>query len=91
LSSLSVQGRVLLIVAALAAGFVAFLGVAAYQTQQTMMQERKDATRQVVEEAPGVVSAFGARADSGELTVQEAQAQAAETIRQLRYDGEEYF
>ena len=37
------------------------------------------------------MQAFGARADSGELTKAEAQSQAEETLRSLRYSGSEYF
>jgi methyl-accepting chemotaxis protein len=38
-----------------------------------------------------VVGAFAARADAGEMSEAEAQQQAAATLKQLRYSGEEYF
>jgi len=89
--SLSIQARIFIIVGVLGAGLAGLVVVAALQIQSSVMNERKVATRQVVEEALGVVESFAARADAGELTQAEAQQQAAETLRGLRYSGAEYF
>jgi len=89
--ALSIQAKIFIIVGVLGAGLAALVVVAALQIQSSVMNERKVATRQVVEEALGVVESFAARSDSGELTQAEAQRQAAETLRGLRYSGVEYF
>lgn len=89
--ALSIQNKIFIIVGMLAAGLAALVILASLQIQKSIMTERKDATRQVVEEALGVVESFAARADAGELTQTQAQAQAAETLRSLRYSETEYF
>jgi methyl-accepting chemotaxis protein len=53
--------------------------------------ERERAMRQLVEMAYGVLETNEARVRAGELTVAQAQAQAAQLLQQLRYEGSEYF
>jgi len=89
--ALSIQSKIFIIVGMFGAGLAALVLLASMQIEKSVMTERKVATRQVVEEALGVVKAFAARADSGELTQAQAQAQAVETLRSLRYSGSEYF
>lgn len=89
--ALSIQSKIFIVVGMLGAGLAALVLLASMQIEKSVMTERKVATRQVVEEALGVVKAFAARADSGELTQAQAQAQAVETLRSLRYSGSEYF
>ncbi|MCB2413919.1 methyl-accepting chemotaxis protein [Demequina sp. TTPB684] len=91
LNAMSIQGRVLVIVGVLGVGLGVLIWLASSQIQARIMTERQAATRQVVEEAVGVVAAFAARADAGEISTTEAQEQAAATLKQLRYSGEEYF
>lgn len=89
--ALSIQAKIFIIVGVLGAGLAALVVLSAVQIQGSVMTERKVATRQVVEEALGVVEAFAARADAGEMSQAQAQQQAAETLRSLRYSGDEYF
>ena len=49
-----------------------------------------DATKHVVEAAWGVLNHYGHLAQSGAMTVSEAQRAARETLRQSRYDGTNY-
>lgn len=55
------------------------------------MQDRKNATRQHVEVAHSVLVWAQAREASGELTREQAQAQAKQAIAGMRYDTNEYF
>ena len=55
------------------------------------MQERKDATRQHVEVAHGVLAWAHAQEQAGTLTREQAQEQALRLIEQLRYERQEYF
>jgi methyl-accepting chemotaxis protein len=48
-------------------------------------------TRHVVETAHGVLQSFRQRQEKGELTAEQAQAQALAVIRTLRYEDKEYF
>lgn len=89
--SLSIQNKIFIIIGMLGAGLAALVVLASLQIQKSVMTERKVATRQVVEEALGVVQAYAAMAESGQLTEDQAKEQAAETLRSLRYSGTEYF
>ena len=56
-----------------------------------VLEERKSGVRQTVELAHGVMASFHARALQGKITQDEAKQRAVETIRSLRYNGDEYF
>lgn len=60
------------------------------QTEQAM-NDRKNATRQHVEVAHGVLAWAHARQTSGELSQEAAQDVAKKAISKMRYDGNEYF
>jgi len=55
------------------------------------MEDRKLKTQHVVEVAHGVISGFHKQEQAGRLTRAEAQIQALEAVRLLRYGGDEYF
>ncbi len=70
------------------------LGLIAWQlTHQAALslEARKDATRQHVEIAHGILEAAHRQEVSGALSREAAQALAKQTIKGLRYDGAEYF
>ncbi|MGP1683205.1 MAG: methyl-accepting chemotaxis protein, partial [Giesbergeria sp.] len=56
-----------------------------------IMQERVTSVRQAVETAHGVIAYFHAQASKGAMTEDEAKKYAKETVRALRYNGNEYF
>jgi methyl-accepting chemotaxis protein len=56
-----------------------------------LSEERERAMRQLVEMAYGVLETNEARVRAGELTMAQAQTQAAQLLQQLRYEGSEYF
>lgn len=63
-----------------------------YPNIRTFMYDAKYVkTRHLVESAWSIVEACAKRARSGEITVQEAQNLARNTLRHMRYDGTEYF
>ncbi|MCB1996501.1 MAG: cache domain-containing protein, partial [Rhodoferax sp.] len=55
------------------------------------LADRQDATRQRVEVAHGVLAWAHARERSGELSREQAQKLARDSVAALRYDGKEYF
>ncbi len=55
------------------------------------LADRRNAIRQHVEVAHGVLERAQAREVSGELSREQAQQLARETVSALRYDGKEYF
>jgi len=58
--------------------------------ERSIMQEKQDATRHVVELATGLLSSYEEQVRSGALTLEEAQKRAAARVGQLRYEGKEY-
>jgi methyl-accepting chemotaxis protein len=61
------------------------------QVQERLMEEKRDAVRSVVQTAYSVVLEYGQLETSGVLSRTEAQRQASERIRHLRYHEREYF
>ncbi len=53
--------------------------------------EKEKATKNAVEIAASVLSEFGSKENEGILTQSEAQKQALAVIKDMRYDGNEYF
>lgn len=59
--------------------------------ERKLVEEKKLATKSVVEVAYGVLAEYDGRAKAGELSREEAQRQAVLFIRNLRYQSQEYF
>lgn len=59
--------------------------------ERKIMDEKKLATRHVVEVAFRVLEDFGERARTGVIPLEEARKQAKEQIKGMRYQGQEYF
>ncbi|KAA0893201.1 methyl-accepting chemotaxis protein [Oryzomonas rubra] len=56
-----------------------------------IMDEKKDMVRFLVEEASTILATYQKQAEAGILTQEDARKRAAADIRQLRYNGKEYF
>ncbi len=59
--------------------------------EKKLMNEKMVATRNVVEVASDVIESYQAKVKSGEFTLEEAQKRAIESVKQIRYQGSEYF
>jgi len=59
--------------------------------EQQLMEQRRNAVKQSVEVAFGILEDRAKLAKDGKLTLEDAQNQTIETIRTLRYNGKEYF
>jgi len=70
---------------------IAVAAISANTLDRTLLQDRQDKVRTLVETAYGIVEHFAKRSANGEMTTEEAQTAAKETIRDLRYDKVEYF
>ncbi|HEY4744427.1 MAG TPA: methyl-accepting chemotaxis protein [Desulfuromonadaceae bacterium] len=56
-----------------------------------IMEEKKDTVRYLVEEASTILASYQKQVEAGTLTNEDARKRAAADIKQLRYDGKEYF
>ncbi|MCB0880884.1 MAG: methyl-accepting chemotaxis protein [Thermoleophilia bacterium] len=86
-----IGARLLALVLVTTLGLVGLATAAAYQARSSLVSEREAMLRHQVETATGVVRHFQAIERSGAMTRAQAQAAAKETLRGLRYDGQEYF
>lgn len=59
--------------------------------EQKLIEEKKVATKKVVDVGFALMAEYDARFRKGEFTLQEAQKRAVGRIRQLRYEEKEYF
>ncbi|WNM23195.1 cache domain-containing protein [Demequina capsici] len=91
LHRLTIQTRILALVALIAIGMGALVAVGAMTLKTRIMTERQAATQHVVEVAAGIVGSYVAQAQAGTLTTEQAQQAALDAVRGLRYDGAEYF
>ncbi|MDD2852163.1 MAG: methyl-accepting chemotaxis protein [Desulfuromonadaceae bacterium] len=72
---------------------VMMLGMFAYllpMIEKRIMNEKKDATRHVVEMAMGIVEYYDAEVKGGKIALEQAQKEAAARISKLRYEKVEY-
>nr|WP_199066616.1 methyl-accepting chemotaxis protein [Chromobacterium sp. ASV5] len=69
----------------------AFGMMAAINQKHSMLQDREDKVRNLVEGAVGIVGHFEALAQSGKMPEAQAKAEAAAILNSLRYDGKEYY
>ncbi|MBZ9667783.1 methyl-accepting chemotaxis protein [Pseudomonas sp. LMG 31766] len=61
------------------------------QIQTDLYAGKSEKTEHVVQSAAGILKHFHSLESAGSLSREEAQKQAMETVRGLRYDGQEYF
>ncbi|RZJ30866.1 MAG: HAMP domain-containing protein, partial [Brevundimonas sp.] len=89
--ALTIGKRISLLTLLAVAGLLVVLGLALMQLNSTLRSEIADRTQKTVEVAHGVVAHYHARQTAGLMTEAEAQGAAMETLKSLRYGGEDYF
>ncbi|WP_280549456.1 methyl-accepting chemotaxis protein [Halomonas sp. 11-S5] len=62
------------------------VGWGAWENRQTMLEERRNALGDYVDMAMNVIRDHAERSKNGELSLEEAQHQAASTVREMTYD-----
>jgi len=92
LPKLSLFGQtVLAVVVSLLPLILALVFLVLPSMEKRMSEDREYATRVAVESVMGILGGYDARVKAGELTLEAAQAQAAATLKTLRYGKDEYF
>jgi len=90
-SSMTVVRRLGFLVAIAVLGMVGLAAVFLFSERALIMAERQSGVRQTVEIAHGLVVHHQKLAAEGKMPEAQAQQQAKDAIRQLRYSGDEYF
>ena len=70
---------------------IAMMGWNAYSGYRDLLSQRQAELESLVDSAEGIMEGQQARVAAGDLTLAEAQAEAAEMIGAMRYRGSEYF
>ena len=90
-TTMTLKARLLSLVAVVVVGLLVMTAMFLIQGRQQMMHDKEYKTRNVVEVAYGVLEASHALEKSGALSRADAQAQARNLLRGMRYDKDEYF
>ena len=89
--SMSVAKKLGLLIASAVLGIAVLTALFLLSERKLILEERKNNVRQVVETAYGLVGYYHDLARKGVLTEPQAQQQALEAVKALRYSGAEYF
>ena len=91
LGSLRVSIRMLLLVGLTLAGLLVLCFTALLQLKSSMLEDRKQKTQNLVEVGVGILTHHQKLAADGKLPEEEAKKAAKESLRNLRYNGNDYF
>ena len=87
---MSVGGKLNLLMLVALVGTLLITTLAALGKRDTMLEDRRDKLRNIVEVGIGVLQDYDARVRAGQLTLADAQAAARRTLAGIRYDSKEY-
>ncbi|MBF0516473.1 MAG: methyl-accepting chemotaxis protein [Nitrospirae bacterium] len=91
LSNLKISHRLWLMLFIAVVGFAINIAVNGYFYKETLMSDRQQRTKQLVETAYGVVDNCYKQFKDGKITEAEAKSRAIDLIKTLRYNEKEYF
>ncbi|WP_345795915.1 methyl-accepting chemotaxis protein [Castellaniella sp. MT123] len=72
-------------------GIAILTGALLWMERNALLHERQNGARQAVESAYGVITYFHDQAQQGKIPEAQAKQQAMDTLRGMRYSGQEYF
>ena len=88
--TLSLKKKLLAVLAFMWIGMLLLGAWASWNTRDTMLQERRNGLRNLVETAEGVVKSYAADVAAGKIDKETAQAEALKRILAMRYDKTNY-
>ncbi|MGY2081473.1 cache domain-containing protein [Modestobacter sp. SYSU DS0657] len=91
LRAVRVSTRLWALVVVTVVGMATIAVIGALQVRTTIEDEQRNKAQAAVESVLGVLAHFGEQEASGAMTTAAAQQAAVDTVRGLRYSGEEYF
>src|SRR5690606_2447274 len=89
--AMSIAKKLGLLIGSALLGIVVITALFLVSERKLILEERQSNVRQTVETAYGILTYYHDLAGKGTLTEQQAQQQAMQTIKGLRYSGTEYF
>ncbi|WP_422366108.1 methyl-accepting chemotaxis protein [Pelagibius sp.] len=91
LRSFRIAHRVLTLIALSAAGLMVVAGMMLMDLRGSLIEQKQNELRQLVESAVAIADANHKRAEAGEISVEEAQRLSLTAIGDIRYNGSDYF
>ena len=91
MNSLSLRARLLVLVGLSIVSTFAVIGVGVWQMRATMMEDRKEKTKNLVEVATTMIEGFALQAKEGKMTEAEAKAHALAELKAMRYGQNDYY
>ncbi len=88
---MGIARRMGLLIACALAGIALITAILLGSERSLIMEERKSSVRQNVESAHSLIVHFHAQAKAGKMPEKEAQQLAKDSLRAMRYSGNEYF
>ena len=88
---MSMRNKLLMLVGIALSGLVLLSSLSLYELRQSLLADRMEKTRNLVEMAVSVTGYYEREAQEGRLETADAQRLAKNALTRLRYDGEEYF
>jgi len=88
--TLSLKKKLLAVLAFMWIGMLMLGGWAAWNSRDTMLHERQNGLKNLVETAEGIVKSYAADVAAGKMDKEAAQAEALKRILAMRYDKSNY-
>jgi methyl-accepting chemotaxis protein len=82
--------RILVLAVLALVALAALGGFAIYESRNNLYEQKKADIRHIVESANTIVVAFDKRVASGEMKLEQAQAEAKKALSAIRYEGDNY-
>ena len=89
--SLRVSTRIQSLVALMLLGMLLLCGYSLVHLRDTLLEDRKEKTRNLVETGVGILTHFHKQSQAGLLSEADAQRAARETLRGVRYGNNDYY
>ena len=86
-----IKNRVLALVVLFAVGLIFVSSLTVFKMRGALYQEKSSNTQFLIQTVHSLIAGFHEKHLNGELTLEEAQAQAVWAITKIRYDGGNYF
>ena len=91
LASLRVATRMQLLVGLTLVGLIVLCLVSLFQLKESMLEDRKQKTRDLVDVAAGIIKHHHQLAISGKISEEDAKTAARDSLRDLRYGDDDYY
>lgn len=91
LRKIGINKRLWLLIGISLIGLLVITAVALSNYRSTLLEEKQSSIKKIVETGYSVLADYQGRAERGEMTLEQAQAAAKQSLKAVRYDQDDYF